>query len=189
MKHAVTAMMLAILSVACGQSNTFSGKVDNKSFEPKDAIYFTASDPNVPGVESAIVVLTSTGAACDDLSKPQLRKNMSVLALSISAVDPNAAASLKTGTYDMASNTQRLGFGVFQALDSACADTVATAKSAASLGTVTVKAYSKDASIEADFNLTFGTDATTGHFDAKYCAGANKVMTVMVPGATRPCVD
>jgi hypothetical protein len=187
-KHGAAAVLLAALSVACGQSNTLSGKVDNKTFEPADATYVTVSDPNQPSVQEAVLAITSTSGTCDDFKAFKQHKNASVLFINLRTVEANGVADLKKGTYDVSSATQKITVAAVQVSDATCQNTVDAGKMIAGAGTVTISSYSKDSKVEGEYSLTFGGDTITGHFEAPFCTGGAGFAAQLGQGLQPQCI-
>jgi hypothetical protein len=185
-KHVAAAIMLAGMSIACGKSGSFTGTVSGKGLSVADAIFFEmASTGTTPATDTAFIVLSSTANACDDVTNSKQRKGLTIMALNVTAIDPNSSTvAITTGTYDATSQTKQAG-GLFEATDTSCNATVTAPVTA---GTVTLTAFSKTQA-EGDFNLTLGSDTVSGHFSAAQCAGLASAISQSSSSNTATCVD
>jgi hypothetical protein len=178
--------MLAGMSIACGKAGSFTGTVSGKSLSVADAIFVEQASTGTPASDLALIVLSSTANACDDVTNNKQHKGLTILGLTLVAADPNSSTvAITTGTYEASTSNQttKAAGGLFEATDTSCQPTVTAQVSG---GTVTLTTFSKSLA-EGDFNLTIGTDSVSGHFSAHQCAG---LAAALSQTQTQPtCVD
>lgn len=190
-RHLLSLQPLAALvfTSACSVGS-FTGKVAGVGFTPKDAVYgyaqYTSSHPDLPSnLGIAIVALTSTAGACDDLANGIDRQSSEAAYFTLLSIQGTAVA-LPKGDFPLSyadgtdpNSIHNIGYANFDPIDPNCQTLPAfwdaihgtySAAAIASTGTIKITDASKD-SLAANFDLTFGTtDKVSGSFDATSCS-------------------
>lgn len=152
---------------ACGSSTTatttFTGTVGGLSFTPVEAVYAIApASTGASKPETLIVALSDATGVCARMTAKAVKENSKGLILTASAADLTSHVTAATYT---AGGTNH-GQATFAVSGASCYPT----PTAAASGSIVITSVDATTTSVGTFDLTFGTDVTSGKFKATYCA-------------------
>jgi len=164
-------LLMAAAVWVTGCAGSFDGKVGGESMTVKDSVFLPVK--NGDQIVGLSVVMTDQPDTCDLLKANREPKGAKWVQLQLYEVNDAKLLYPDTGDFSVGSayvlGNGKHAFGTFHVRDENCNDKAASADTASGLIKVTHVEPKKDGMLNATWDITFGSDAVKGSFNATYC--------------------
>ena len=166
-------VVAAALASGCGPGS-FNGTVGSKSLNVADAVFFPWRTNGA--LVAVTLMMTDKPNICNTLKANRIPKSANYMSLTVFRSNAQGTQlAPDTGDYTITTLATppagNFAYGDFGALDANCTNQLTDAQSVANSGLIKITNFKAEASgaMAGNFDITFGTDKTTGTFNAPFC--------------------